>query len=161
RLSQQPGGAAIPANFSPTAPPHDPDRPHARMPTFSSTTLNPQTAAFLDLLDLPHSTFLRGGAPSPSPAPPPAAAASPTIWNSDSCPPDTFEDPDCIPTDGDADDGALEREPGGSSWQNGHEGETGGEQGEQENRDKDASAYKSLDPNEIDLEDDADEEDAS
>ncbi|CAI5478674.1 unnamed protein product [Closterium sp. Yama58-4] len=105
RLAQQPGGAAIPANFTPTAPPYDPDRPHARVPTSSVTTLNPQTAAFLDLLDLPHSTFLRGGSPSPSPAaPPPAAAASPTIWNSDSCPPDTYEDPESIPADGDADD---------------------------------------------------------
>ncbi|CAI5963586.1 unnamed protein product [Closterium sp. NIES-65] len=162
RLAQQPGGAAIPANFTPTAPPHDPDRPHARMPTFSSTALNPQTASFLDLLELPHSTFLRGGAPSPSPAPPPAAAASPTLWNSDSCPPDTFEDPDSIPADGDgdADDGALETELRRSGWQNGHGGKPGGEQGEQENRDNDASAYKALDPNEIDLEDD-DEEDVS
>ncbi|GJP84914.1 hypothetical protein CLOP_g14958 [Closterium sp. NIES-67] len=158
RLSQQPNGSVIPTNFTPTAPPHDPDRLHARAPTTSSTVLNPQTATFLDLLDLPHSTFLRGGAPSPSPALPPAA--SPSTWNSDSCPPDTFEDPDSIPADGDGDGDAQDEGPRGSYWQNGHGGK-GDEQGDEETRNNGAHACKAADPNEIDLGDDPDGEDDS
>ena len=54
KLSQQAGQGAIPLNFSPTAPAHDPEAPQQRGRMPQQAVRNPQTEQLLSMLDLPY-----------------------------------------------------------------------------------------------------------
>ena len=52
KLQQQPGQGAVPRNFVPTAPAHNPAAPQQRGRMPQQAVRNPQTEQFLDLLGL-------------------------------------------------------------------------------------------------------------